>query len=101
MAVSGADQPRIRSGQVIVTDLDSDYRVHKQYFGYLTYKFVTDPTAIGACTSRPDVPQQLVAMPVAGPPCRRELHPHPDVAPPHPGAARELQFVRGLASDDS
>jgi len=28
--------------QVIVTDLDSDYRVHKQYFGYLTYKFVTD-----------------------------------------------------------
>jgi hypothetical protein len=29
--------------QVIVTDLDSDYRVHKQYFGYLTYKFVTDP----------------------------------------------------------
>jgi hypothetical protein len=29
--------------QVVVTDLDSDYRVHKQYFGYLTYKFVTDP----------------------------------------------------------
>ena len=28
--------------QVIVTDLDSDYRVHKQYFGYLTYRFVTD-----------------------------------------------------------
>jgi hypothetical protein len=28
--------------QVVVTDLDSDYRVHKQYFGYVTYKFVTD-----------------------------------------------------------
>ena len=28
--------------RVIVTDLDSDYRIHKQYFGYLTYKFVTD-----------------------------------------------------------
>ena len=28
--------------QVVVTDLDSDYRVHPQYFGYLTYKFVTD-----------------------------------------------------------
>jgi hypothetical protein len=28
--------------QVVVTDLDSDYRVHRQYFGYLTYKFVTD-----------------------------------------------------------
>jgi len=28
--------------QVVVTDLDSDYRVHKQYFGYLTFKFVTD-----------------------------------------------------------
>jgi hypothetical protein len=28
--------------QVVVTDLDSDYRVHKQYFGYLTYRFVTD-----------------------------------------------------------
>jgi len=30
------------SKQVVVTDLDSDYRVHPQYFGYLTYKFVTD-----------------------------------------------------------
>ena len=30
------------SKKVVVTDLDSDYRVHKQYFGYLTYKFVTD-----------------------------------------------------------
>ncbi len=28
--------------QVVVTDLDSDYRVHPQYFGYLTYKFITD-----------------------------------------------------------
>jgi hypothetical protein len=27
---------------VIVTDLDSDYRVHPQYFGYLTYVFSTD-----------------------------------------------------------
>jgi len=30
------------SKQVVVTDLDSDYRVHRQYFGYVTYKFVTD-----------------------------------------------------------
>jgi hypothetical protein len=30
-------------GKVIVTDLDSDYRVHPQYFGYLTYTFVADP----------------------------------------------------------
>ena len=28
---------------VVVTDLDSDYRVHRQYFGYLTYTFLTDP----------------------------------------------------------
>jgi hypothetical protein len=28
--------------KVIVTDLDSDYRVHPQYFGYLTYTFVAD-----------------------------------------------------------
>jgi cellulose synthase/poly-beta-1,6-N-acetylglucosamine synthase-like glycosyltransferase len=28
---------------VIVTDLDSDFRVHPQYFAYLTYHFVTDP----------------------------------------------------------
>ena len=28
--------------KVIVTDLDSDYRVHPQYFGYVTYTFVTD-----------------------------------------------------------
>jgi hypothetical protein len=29
--------------QVVVTDLDSDYRVHRQYFGYVTYTFLTDP----------------------------------------------------------
>jgi hypothetical protein len=29
--------------KVVVTDLDSDYRVHPQYFGYVTYRFVTDP----------------------------------------------------------
>lgn len=29
--------------EVVVTDLDSDYRVHPQYFGYLTWTFVTDP----------------------------------------------------------
>jgi hypothetical protein len=28
--------------KVIVTDLDSDYRVHAQYFGYVTYTFITD-----------------------------------------------------------
>jgi hypothetical protein len=28
--------------KVVVTDLDSDYRVHPQYFGYLTYTFITD-----------------------------------------------------------
>ena len=29
--------------QVVVTDLDSDYRVHPQYFGYVTWTFLTDP----------------------------------------------------------
>ena len=29
--------------RVIVTDLDSDYRVHPSYFGYLAYRFATDP----------------------------------------------------------
>ncbi len=28
---------------VLVTDLDSDYRVHPQYFGYLSTTFLTDP----------------------------------------------------------
>ena len=28
--------------KVVVTDLDSDYRVHPQYFGYLTYTFIAD-----------------------------------------------------------
>lgn len=28
---------------VIVTDLDSDYRVHPAYFNYLAWRFVTDP----------------------------------------------------------
>ncbi|MDA8201287.1 MAG: glycosyltransferase family 2 protein [Chloroflexi bacterium] len=30
-------------GFVIVTDLDSDYRVHRQYFTYLAHRFATDP----------------------------------------------------------
>ena len=29
--------------EVIVTDLDSDYRVHPGYFGYLSWTFLTDP----------------------------------------------------------
>lgn len=29
--------------KVIVADLDSDYRVHPQYFGYVTYQFITNP----------------------------------------------------------
>jgi hypothetical protein len=29
--------------EVVVTDLDSDYRVHPRYFGYLSYMFLTDP----------------------------------------------------------
>ncbi len=28
--------------KVVVTDLDSDYRVHPQYFGYLTHQFITN-----------------------------------------------------------
>jgi hypothetical protein len=28
--------------EVVVTDLDSDYRVHPQYFGYLSWAFLTD-----------------------------------------------------------
>ena len=30
-------------GQVIITDLDSDFRVHPQYFAYVTHHYVTDP----------------------------------------------------------
>ncbi|MEK6720598.1 MAG: glycosyltransferase family 2 protein [Chloroflexota bacterium] len=29
--------------EVLVTDLDADYRVHPQYFGYLSHVFLTDP----------------------------------------------------------
>ena len=29
--------------EVLVTDLDSDYRVHPGYFGYLSWTFLTDP----------------------------------------------------------
>jgi hypothetical protein len=29
--------------EVVVTDLDSDYRVHPRYFGYLSWTFLTDP----------------------------------------------------------
>jgi hypothetical protein len=30
-------------GRILVTDLDADYRVHPQYFAYLTWMHVTDP----------------------------------------------------------
>ena len=29
--------------EVLVTDLDSDYRVHRRYFAYLSWTFLTDP----------------------------------------------------------
>lgn len=29
--------------EVVVTDLDSDYRVHPRYFGYVSWAFLTDP----------------------------------------------------------
>ncbi len=29
--------------EVIITDLDSDFRVHRQYFAYVTYHYVIDP----------------------------------------------------------
>jgi hypothetical protein len=29
--------------EVLITDLDSDYRVHRHYFGYLSWTFLTDP----------------------------------------------------------
>ncbi|HVL54111.1 MAG TPA: hypothetical protein VM344_07590 [Vitreimonas sp.] len=29
--------------EVVLTDLDSDYRVHPQYFGYLSWMFLTEP----------------------------------------------------------
>jgi hypothetical protein len=29
--------------EVVVTDLDSDYRVHRSYFGYLTWMFLANP----------------------------------------------------------
>jgi hypothetical protein len=29
--------------EVLVTDLDSDYRIHPRYFGYLSWTFLTDP----------------------------------------------------------
>ena len=30
-------------GDVIITDLDSDFRVHRQYFAYVTHHYVQDP----------------------------------------------------------
>jgi hypothetical protein len=29
--------------EVVVTDLDADFRVHRGYFGYLSWTFITDP----------------------------------------------------------
>ena len=88
--------------QVVVTDLDSDYRVHKQYFGYVTYKFITDrdryrrlyqpvPMFHNNLWQCP-LPIRLIAV---------ELHACPDVAPPDAGTADQLQLVLGLPADRS
>jgi cellulose synthase/poly-beta-1,6-N-acetylglucosamine synthase-like glycosyltransferase len=37
---------------VIVTDLDSDFRVHRQYFAFVTYHYVTDPRRL-ECVFQP------------------------------------------------
>src|SRR5437899_3286476 len=36
------DPRRIVHAVLILTDLDSDFRVHRQYFAYVTYHYVTD-----------------------------------------------------------
>jgi cellulose synthase/poly-beta-1,6-N-acetylglucosamine synthase-like glycosyltransferase len=33
----------LSSRAVIITDLDSDFRLHRQYFAYVTYHYVSDP----------------------------------------------------------
>ena len=38
--------------EVIITDLDSDFRVHPQYFAYITHHYVTDPRRL-ACIFQP------------------------------------------------
>jgi hypothetical protein len=58
------------------------------------------PRSLSAALSAgSDVPQQPVAVPVAGPAHRRQFHARPDVAPPHPGAADQLQLLRRLPAD--
>ena len=88
--------------KVVVTDLDSDYRVHRQYFGYLTHQFITNRDRYPApLPARPDVPQQPLAVPAAGPPHRGRVDSRPDVAPPDARTAGQLQLVRGFASRPS
>jgi len=42
------DRLGLEPQQVIVTDLDSDFRVHPQYFAYITHQYVTDPGRLNA-----------------------------------------------------
>ena len=70
----------------------------RQYFGYLTYKFLTDRDRYRRLYQPvPMFHNNLWQCPLPGQAGRRQFHARPDVAPPHAGAAGQLQLVRGLA----
>jgi hypothetical protein len=40
------EHPEIKPEDVIVTTLDADHIVHKEYFAYITYKYIIDPNRL-------------------------------------------------------
>ena len=80
--------------RIIVTDLDADYRVHPQYFAYLSWVHLTDPEPRDAALpADPVLPQQHLAGADAPAPLRGGPDPAPDVAQRPAREAPELRLL--------
>ena len=80
--------------RIIVTDLDADYRVHPQYFAYLTWVHLTDPNRETQLYQPiPYFHNNLWDAPLLAAAVRRGADPAADVAQRAAGEAAELRVA--------
>ena len=80
--------------RILVTDLDADYRVHPQYFAYLTWVHLTDPNReTQLYQPMPYLHNNIWEAPLLAAALRRRADPAPDVAQRPAGEAAELRLV--------
>ena len=80
--------------RILVTDLDADYRVHPQYFSYLTWMHLTDPNRETQLYQPiPYLHNNIWEAPLLAAALRRGADPAADVAQRAAGEAAELRLV--------